>query len=80
MNRLLKLIPLDLFQKVYAWQGVGFPFNSLPTPQSDEYLKFMKKHLVAGNPVIWMVMFNGDSYPDKAVQVGAGLIRKPLRF
>eukprot|EP00931_Biecheleriopsis_adriatica_P006721 TRINITY_DN108085_c0_g1_i1.p1 TRINITY_DN108085_c0_g1~~TRINITY_DN108085_c0_g1_i1.p1 ORF type:complete len:384 (+),score=50.81 TRINITY_DN108085_c0_g1_i1:61-1152(+) len=41
-----------------------FNFNALPTPQSDAYLRFMKKHLVADNPVIWMVMFGGDSYPD----------------
>lgn len=41
-----------------------FQFNVLPTPQSDGYLKFMKKHLLADNPVIWMVMFGADSYPD----------------
>lgn len=41
-----------------------FQFNVLPVPQSEEYLKFMKKHLIADNPVIWMVMFSGDSYPD----------------
>merc|ERR1719277_1380437 len=45
-------------------KGEGFQYNVLPTPQSDEYLKFMKKHLVAGNPVIWMIMFSGNSYPD----------------
>lgn len=41
-----------------------FEFNVLPSPQSEEYLKFMKRHLIADNPVIWMVMFDGDSYPD----------------
>lgn len=41
-----------------------FQFNVVPSPQSEEYLKFMKKHLIAGNPIVWMVMFNGDSYPD----------------
>jgi len=38
--------------------------NVLPSPQSEEYMKFMKRHLIADNPVIWMVMFGGDSYPD----------------
>eukprot|EP00930_Biecheleria_cincta_P035313 TRINITY_DN24292_c0_g1_i1.p1 TRINITY_DN24292_c0_g1~~TRINITY_DN24292_c0_g1_i1.p1 ORF type:complete len:364 (-),score=47.56 TRINITY_DN24292_c0_g1_i1:167-1258(-) len=41
-----------------------FKFNVLPTPQSDAYLEFMKKHLLSDNPVIWMVMFGADSYPD----------------
>jgi len=45
-------------------KGVGFQYNVLPTPQSEEYLHFIKKSLLAGNPVIWMVMFGGDSYPD----------------
>lgn len=44
-------------------QAEDFEFNLLPTPQSDEYLKFMKKQLVAENPVIWMVMFSGSTYP-----------------
>lgn len=51
------------FEKLHIKHD-NFPFNSLPSPQSAEYLKFMKKHLVADNPVIWMVMFGGQSYPD----------------
>lgn len=42
----------------------GFEYNVLPEPQSEEYLSFMKKQLIVGNAVIWMVMFSGDSYPD----------------
>jgi hypothetical protein len=50
------------FEKLHIRHD-NFEFNVLPTPQSTEYLKFMKKHLVADNPVIWMVMFDGDSSP-----------------
>mmetsp|Transcript_78167 Transcript_78167/g.203702 ORF Transcript_78167/g.203702 Transcript_78167/m.203702 type:complete len:358 (+) Transcript_78167:86-1159(+) len=42
----------------------GFEYNVLPTPQSSQYLKFMKKSLSHSNPIIWMVMFGGDDYPD----------------
>jgi hypothetical protein len=42
----------------------NFQFNVLPVPQADAYLKFMKKHLIANNPLIWMVMFDGGSSPD----------------
>lgn len=51
------------FQKLHI-KHENFQFNVLPSPQSDAYLKFMKKHLIAGNPLIWMIMFDGDSYPD----------------
>jgi len=42
----------------------NFEFNVLPTPQKDAYLKFMKKQLLADNPVIWMVMFDGSRRPE----------------
>jgi len=42
----------------------NFEFNVLPVPQADAYLKFMKKHIIAGNPLIWMVMFDGSSSPE----------------
>jgi len=51
------------FQKLHI-RAEDFQFNVLPTPQSDAYLKFMKKQLIADNPVIWMVMFSGETYPD----------------
>lgn len=51
------------FSKLHI-KAEDFQFNVLPTPQETEYLKFMKRQLVSDNPVIWMVMFAGDSYPD----------------
>jgi len=52
-----------VFEKLHI-KAEDFQFNVLPSPQSEEYLKFMKRNLIADNPVIWMVMFNGDSSPD----------------
>lgn len=51
------------FEKLHI-KAEDFQFNVLPSPQTEEYMKFMKKNLIADNPVIWMVMFSGDSYPD----------------
>jgi len=51
------------FEKLHI-KAEDFQFNVLPSPQSEEYMKFMKRHLIADNPVIWMVMFDGASYPD----------------
>lgn len=51
------------FQKLHIKHD-NFQFNVLPVPQADAYLKFMKKNLIAGNPIIWMVMFSGGSSPD----------------
>jgi hypothetical protein len=51
------------FKKLHI-KAEDFQFNVLPSPQSEEYMKFMKRHLIADNPVIWMVMFDGASYPD----------------
>jgi len=41
----------------------NFEYNVLPVPQVDAYLQFMKKHLIAGNPLIWMIMFDGTNSP-----------------
>jgi len=51
------------FQKLHV-KHENFEFNVLPTPQADEYLKFMKRQLLADNPVIWMVMFGLSSRPE----------------
>jgi len=51
------------FQRLHI-KHENFEYNVLPTPQADEYLKFMKRQLLADNPVIWMVMFAGSSRPE----------------
>merc|ERR1719401_352197 len=55
---------IDGALKMLKLKAEGFEYNVLPTPQADEYLKFMKKSLISSNPIIWMVMFRGDTYPD----------------
>merc|ERR1719272_869307 len=42
----------------------NWEFNIEPVPQADGYLKFMKKQLLAENPVVWMVMFDGSTRPE----------------
>lgn len=51
------------FKKLHI-KHENWEFNVMPTPQTDGYLNFMKKQLVADNPIIWMVMFDSDSKPD----------------
>lgn len=51
------------FEKLHI-KHENFEFNVLPVPQAAAYLQFMKKHLIAGSPLIWMVMFDGSSSPE----------------
>jgi len=51
------------FEKLHI-KAEDFQFNVLPVPQSDAYKQFLKKQVIAGNPVVWMVMFDSASYPD----------------
>lgn len=41
----------------------GFDYKNLPTPQQDTYFKWLKKQLVAGYPVTWFIMWDGQTYP-----------------
>jgi hypothetical protein len=41
----------------------GFDFKNLPTPHQDAFFSFLKKQLVAGNPVTWFIMWSGQTYP-----------------
>eukprot|EP00928_Gymnodinium_smaydae_P092430 TRINITY_DN76309_c0_g1_i1.p1 TRINITY_DN76309_c0_g1~~TRINITY_DN76309_c0_g1_i1.p1 ORF type:complete len:365 (-),score=47.18 TRINITY_DN76309_c0_g1_i1:189-1283(-) len=41
----------------------GFDYKHLPTPQADAYRQWIKKSLVAGNAVVWMIMQPGEGYP-----------------
>ena len=51
-----------------AWTNLkldfeGFDFKNTPLPQTDAYLSWLKKQLVQGYPVAWMIMWSGQSYP-----------------
>eukprot|EP01062_Namystynia_karyoxenos_P082077 TRINITY_DN916_c0_g1_i4.p1 TRINITY_DN916_c0_g1~~TRINITY_DN916_c0_g1_i4.p1 ORF type:complete len:367 (+),score=124.32 TRINITY_DN916_c0_g1_i4:83-1102(+) len=41
----------------------GFDYKHLPTPQADAYRQWIKKQLVAGHGIAWMIMLKGGKYP-----------------
>ena len=41
----------------------AFDYKSTPVPQADAYRQWIKKHLVAGNGIAWMIMLQGGCYP-----------------
>ena len=41
----------------------AFDYKTLPTPQADAYRKWLKRMLVAGHGVFWMIMLEGGHYP-----------------
>lgn len=40
-----------------------FDYKNMPTPQQPAYFKWLKKQLVAGHPVTWFIMWDGQTYP-----------------
>jgi len=51
----------------------GFDYKNLPTPQTDAFFSFVKKQLVAGHPVVWYIMWNGQTYPIYDLQLPHGV-------
>jgi len=41
----------------------GFQYKSLPSPQADSYRAWIKKHLLQGHGIVWMIMLQGGHYP-----------------
>ena len=41
----------------------AFDYKTTPVPQADAYRTWIKKHLVAGNGIAWMIMLEGGCYP-----------------
>jgi hypothetical protein len=41
----------------------AFDYKNLPTPQADTYKRWIKKQLVAGHPIAWMIMLGSESRP-----------------
>ena len=51
-----------------AWTNLkldyeGFDDINTPTPQTDAYLSWLKKQLIDGNAVAWMILWSGQQYP-----------------
>jgi hypothetical protein len=61
-----------------AWTNLklnyeAFDFKSTPLPQSDAYFAWLKKQLVAGHVVAWMIMWSGERYPIYNLTPPAGM-------
>ena len=41
----------------------AFDYKNSQVPQADAYRTWIKKHLVAGNGIAWMIMLEGGCYP-----------------
>lgn len=51
----------------------GFDYVNEPLPQQDAYAKWIKKQLVAGNAVAWMILWSGQAYPIYNLTPPAGM-------
>ncbi len=51
----------------------GFDYNTTPRPQQAAYAKWIKKQLVAGYAVTWMIMWGGQQYPIYGLTPPAGM-------
>lgn len=54
---------IDVALKNLKLKAEGFDYKHLPTPQADAYRRWIKKKLVAGHAVVWMIMLTGGHYP-----------------
>jgi len=50
-----------------------FDYRNMPLPQQDAYFSWLKKQLAGGNPVVWMIMWSGSSYPAYNMKVPEGV-------
>ena len=61
-----------------AWTNLkldfeGFDYKNTPLPQTDAYFSWLKKQLVQGYAVAWMIMWSGQSYPIYGLKAPAGM-------
>lgn len=54
---------IDLALKNLKIKAEAFDYKSTPTPQVNSYRKWIKKQLVDGNTLVWMIMLTGGHYP-----------------
>jgi hypothetical protein len=56
---------IDEAMKNLKIKGEGWDWKNTPAPQNTntKYFKWLKKHLTAGNQVVWFIMWNGQKYP-----------------
>ena len=51
----------------------GFDYRTAPVPQQPAYFKWLKSQLVQNRTVVWMIMWNGQSYPAYDMKVPEGV-------
>jgi hypothetical protein len=51
----------------------GFDYKNTPIPQTNAYSKWLKKQLVSGHAVAWMIMWSGQTYPIYNLTPPAGM-------
>jgi hypothetical protein len=54
---------IDVALKNLKLKAEGFDYVNTPVPQVNSYRKWIKKQLVDGNTLVWMIMLNGGHYP-----------------
>lgn len=54
---------IDVALKNLKIAAEGFDYKNLPVPQVDTYRRWIKKQLVNGHTLVWMIMLNGGHYP-----------------
>mmetsp|Transcript_38461 Transcript_38461/g.120057 ORF Transcript_38461/g.120057 Transcript_38461/m.120057 type:complete len:356 (-) Transcript_38461:68-1135(-) len=54
---------IDAALKNLKLKGEGFDYKHQPTPQADAYRRWIKRKLVAGHAIVWMIMLTGGHYP-----------------
>lgn len=50
-----------------------FDYRNAPTPQQDAYFKWLKGQLVQNSSVVWMIMWNGATYPAYDMKLPEGV-------
>lgn len=54
-------------------KAVGFDYQHAEIPQQPAYFKWLKGQLVQNHPVVWMIMWDGQSYPAYDMKLPAGV-------
>eukprot|EP00756_Hemistasia_phaeocysticola_P017241 Hpha_TRINITY_DN15526_c1_g4::TRINITY_DN15526_c1_g4_i2::g.104202::m.104202 len=51
----------------------GFDFKDTPLPQTKAYFSWLKKNIVEGHAIAWMIMWSGQRYPIYGLTPPAGM-------
>jgi hypothetical protein len=58
----------------------GFDYKHQPVPQFDAYMKFIKRNLAAGHPIVWMILLYNGHFPVYVPVVSSGLLAAGALF